>query len=100
MKSKLLIISICFPLLFACNRRPSHLEQALALAGENRAELEKVLAYYSDGPADTLKYRAACFLIENMTGHHEVTPDHTIKPDLKYITSGYMIRNIDVSFRI
>jgi hypothetical protein len=68
------------------------LEAALRLAGENRAELEKVLAHYSTrgdntGPgadsllfadslwsADTsdadLKYRAAVFLIENMPGHY------------------------------
>jgi hypothetical protein len=53
----------------------SHLEQALILAGENRAELEKVLAHYSKDPADTLKYKAACFLIENMPGHYSYKND-------------------------
>ncbi|MDR2968693.1 MAG: transglutaminase-like domain-containing protein, partial [Tannerellaceae bacterium] len=38
------------------------------MAGENRPELEKVLAYYSTSE-DSLKYRAACFLIENMPYH-------------------------------
>jgi hypothetical protein len=42
------------------------MEQALTLAGENRGELEKILAHYSADRADSLKYRAACFLIENM----------------------------------
>jgi hypothetical protein len=42
------------------------LEHALKLAGVNRSELEKVLAHYSQNPADSLKYKAACFLIENM----------------------------------
>jgi len=39
------------------------LEYALQLAGKNRPELEKVLARYKN---DSLKYRAAVFLIENM----------------------------------
>lgn len=42
------------------------LEEALVLAGNHRAELEKVLTRYQQQPADSLKYRAACFLIENM----------------------------------
>ena len=53
-------------LLSACNQVSDHLEQALEQAGTNRAELEKVLRHYRD---DTLKYRAACFLIENMPYH-------------------------------
>ncbi len=44
----------------------SLLETALQQAGENRKELEKVLSYYKTDPADSLKYKAACFLIENM----------------------------------
>ncbi len=46
----------------SCSRN-ERLEYALDSAGENRAELEKVLKYYKD---DKLKYKAACFLIENM----------------------------------
>lgn len=42
------------------------LEVALYAAGDNRKELEKVLRYYLKNPADSLKYKAACFLIENM----------------------------------
>lgn len=48
--------------LMSCDRIP---EQALQQAGNNRAELEKVLAHFKDDP-DPLKYRAAKFLIENM----------------------------------
>lgn len=43
------------------------LEEALTLAGDNRSELEKVLAYYAD---DALKLDAAKFLIRNMPGHY------------------------------
>ena len=42
------------------------LEKALSQSGENRGELEKVLSHYRLDPADSLKYKAACFLIENM----------------------------------
>jgi hypothetical protein len=46
------------------------MEAVLLQAGNNRAELEKVLAHYKKNPADSLKYKAACFLIENMPGHY------------------------------
>ena len=39
---------------------------ALQSAKNNRKELEKVLRHYQKNPADSLKYKAACFLIENM----------------------------------
>lgn len=42
------------------------LETVLQVAGENRQELEKVLRYYKKNSSDSLKYKAACFLIENM----------------------------------
>lgn len=42
------------------------LEDALQSAGANRSELEKVLRRYQENPADSLKYKAACFLIMNM----------------------------------
>ena len=59
-------------LLTGCNRHAGdiRLEQALAFAGENRNELEKVLNRYASDPADSLKYRAARFLIKNMPGYH------------------------------
>jgi hypothetical protein len=66
----IICISIIFTLTIACTRRPSRLEQALALAGENRAELEKVLTHYSRTADDSLKLRAAVFLIENMRWHY------------------------------
>lgn len=56
--------------LFASCQRQSRLEMALRYAGENRPELEKVLAHYSHNPQDFLKLRAAKFLIEEMPGHY------------------------------
>ena len=46
------------------------IKQALKLSGNNRNELEKVLTHYSKQPKDSLKYKAACFLIENMPYHY------------------------------
>lgn len=62
--------NICF---LSCSEKKNEemvvslLETALQQAGENRSELEKVLSHYQLHPADSLKYRAACFLIENMS---------------------------------
>ena len=55
--------------LISCGNTAGRLEKSLDLAGDNRPELEKVLARYSADPSDSLKYRAAVFLIENMPGH-------------------------------
>jgi len=61
--SKIAIIFVIF-LVQGCKRH-SILEQSLCLAGENRKELELVLDEYTN-LGDSLKYLAACFLIENM----------------------------------
>ena len=44
----------------------SSLEVALRAAKSNRSELEKVLHHYQRTPDDSLKYKAARYLIENM----------------------------------
>ena len=56
-------------ILSCCNDKDNKLNVALNMAGENRKELKKVLAHYKANPADSLKYKAACFLIENMPYH-------------------------------
>ena len=118
-----------------CTFTPSKLEEALVLSGENRCELEKVLKHYS-ACDDSLKLKAAEFLIENMPGHYTLrgkTIDHyreiidkdsissyyykkildislshfvssgedsQIQEDLRYITSDFLIRHIDLSFEL
>lgn len=54
-------------LFMACSSENQWLDVALDLAGDNRVELQKVLDRYKEG--DEEKYRAACFLIENMPFH-------------------------------
>lgn len=50
-------------MIVACSAGDNRLEKALDFAGSNRAELEKVLDYYSQDPE---KLEAARFLIRNM----------------------------------
>lgn len=69
------ILLLPFIILFtACNRNQvnasAQLEYALKFAGDNRIELEKVLFFYSQSPTDSLKYKAACFLIKNMPNYY------------------------------
>ena len=66
---KSLFLILLLSSLFSCHKK-SNLEQALEFAGENRVELEKVLTHYSQNTDDSLKYRAAVFLIENMPWHY------------------------------
>ncbi len=72
------ILPLLCMLTSSCLRRNEDvmLEQALELAGSNRAELEKVLDYYA---GDSLKLEAAKFLIRNMPGHHSYVDSTTIK---------------------
>lgn len=104
-------------------------EEALRQAGKNRRELEKVLKYYGSNPADSLKRKAAEFLIANMPGkyseyydapwndvatvHLRWTSSSDIqsvldvyklgalvkREDVKYITADYLISNIGLAFQ-
>lgn len=51
----------------------SDLKRSLYLSGNNRTELEKVIFHFSQNSSDSLKLKAACFLIENMPGHYSLT---------------------------
>ena len=79
-----LVLAMFIPLFISgCVTKVDRLEYALEFAGENRRELEKVLEYYSD---DSLKYRAAYFLIENMPRWYlEFVPENTLNGDVSLI---------------
>jgi hypothetical protein len=102
----------------------------LFMAGDNRPQLEKVLKHYKRNPADSLKLRAAEFLIINMPGKYSLEYEipfeyvvaaymrwdehedpkkvnrifgfdkQTVKEDVKYITADYLIDNIELAFRM
>lgn len=62
-------------LFISCTTQDTQLEQALSLAGNNRHELEHVITHYSHSAKDSLKLRAARFLIKNMPGHYTLEGD-------------------------
>ena len=66
---RLIFYLFLFTLLHSCREANSRLEQALQLAGDNKLELQKVLDHYA---SDSLKLKAAIFLIENMPGHYSL----------------------------
>jgi F5/8 type C domain. len=70
MKPLVFIFYLLVFMCFSCKQRSDYLKDALFLAGNNRPELEKVLVHYKKNPEDSLKYKAAIFLIENMPGHY------------------------------
>ena len=109
---------------------------ALKLSGDNRGELQKVLDYYREEKPDSMKLKAAEYLISNMVAHYAVAGetmdrlkrdidstlrdqpcalklmfylvaarivkergDYTVEYDLHKITSDYLIRNIERSFK-
>ena len=53
---------------------PDDTAKVLRMAGNNRSELERVLEYYR---GDSLKFRAACFLIANMADEYAIVPTDT-----------------------
>jgi hypothetical protein len=68
---RLCIVSFLFSMIVSCGyiNNNKKIESALEQAKTNRQELEKIIAHYKGKPEDSLKLKAAYFLIENMPGH-------------------------------
>lgn len=66
MKNYILVILFA---LTACAPLPQGVEESLQIAGSNKWELRKVLRHYRKQEADSLKYKAALFLVDNMKWH-------------------------------
>jgi hypothetical protein len=65
---KIFIFLIVTVLTICCKQEyPPYVEQALKIAGENRKELEKTFKHYRS-PKDSLKLKAAYYLVANMPG--------------------------------
>lgn len=132
MNKHLFVLALAYSLFVCSCLSPSdkQLEQALDFAGDNRAELEKVLEHYAN---ETEKREAARFLIRNMPRWYGYTGAEwdSIKPilvniiegktvadnilnkwestslynlpkiyDAHVITSDYLIENIDLAFEV
>lgn len=65
------------------------LNEILEQAGANQDELQKVITHYRKNPKDSLKLKAACFLIENMPGHfsYDSTDLYHYRPVIDTINS-------------
>lgn len=104
------------------------MDDVLSLAGDNRGEIVKVLDYYNAKEEDSLKLKAARFLIQNMPGKYSLVydipwethsaalyryydcedkeslfsdygvPKSEKRYDLQHISSEYLINNIDLAF--
>nr|WP_320058906.1 RICIN domain-containing protein [uncultured Bacteroides sp.] len=95
MKNNILFVCVLFSLL-SCDKLPSELRnkvseevlEALDEAGTNRQELERVLLHYDKNPQDSLKFKAACFLIQNMKGYYSITGEDANKLEELYRIMG------------
>lgn len=76
------LISVCAVLLLTCCGRESvSLRYALRSAGDNRPELEAVLAHYADEPE---KLAAARYLIANLPAHYSYADSDAIHEYYNY----------------
>ena len=128
MQKCLYIILILF--VSSCTSYPEDIETVLKQAGSNRKELVKVLKHYGKSPADSLKLRAAEFLIANMPGKYSeyydapwndvatvhlrwssssdremVLSEYQLgvpvrKYDVTHISADYLINNIELAFQV
>lgn len=72
MKLNRVIVFLIISTLMACN---NPLKEALELAGDNQAELVKVLDHFKQDRC-VVKYNAACFIIENLPGNYSADTSH------------------------
>ena len=76
------LISVCAVLLLTCcSRESASLRYALRQAGDNRPELESVLAHYADEPE---KLAAARYLIANLPAHYSYADSDAIHEYYNY----------------
>ena len=75
---KIIFIIFISCLFISCQKStfPKEVETALSFAGENKKELIKVINFYNKKESDSLKLKAAYYLISNMMYHRHI--DKTI----------------------
>ncbi len=61
-------------LLSCSSNLPKGVKKVIKQAGDNAIELEKVIEHYSSSTKDSLKLKAAYFLIENMANKYSIVP--------------------------
>ncbi|GEL12144.1 hypothetical protein SAMN05192550_3102 [Flavobacterium glycines] len=78
------ILFVFSNLFLACTPWSSDTNRALDLAGENRKELEKVLIHYGKNKADSLKLKAAEYLISNMVFQYSIVGSEVDSVNVHY----------------
>lgn len=97
MKNYLLFLII---LVSSCQSKSDRLEYALQLAKDNRPELEQVLNHYGSRAQDSLKLKAAKYLIENMPSHYSYVLNDSILASLNSIDISLdSLKNEDFAIR-
>ena len=89
-------ITLCL-LLLSCSDKNNELELDLNYDGANRTDLDQVLRHYE---GDSLKHRAAVFLIENMPYHYGYDLNNQQIADCRTLTADYLIENIELAFQV
>jgi hypothetical protein len=74
--SLLALSLILFVSMYDFTSYPNYLNPIFEKAGSNQSELKKVIRHYSHHASDSLKLRAAVFLMENMDVHYSYQSDH------------------------
>lgn len=88
----LLILFLVFP---DFSSYPKSLYPIFEKAGSNQSELKKVIRHYSHHAADSLKLKAAIFLIENMDVHYSYQSDQWEKFQVELDTLFHKEQNND-----
>lgn len=81
MNKRILFLFAVILLLTSCR---NELNKSLDFSGANRYEFEKILEHFKED-SNPLKYRAACFIIENIPYHHTLYDDRAKKFEDAYI---------------
>lgn len=80
---KLILILLLLLGTASCMELPENVVMSLDLAGNNKRQLKKVLRHYQRHEEDSLKFKAACFLIENMRWHYSTAQITEFDPQLE-----------------
>ena len=96
MKIILLFVVILFA---SCvSNMPEDVRNALRQSRANRSELETVIRHFSEKDDDSLKLKAAYFLIANMPGHYSYTGDYLetfrTRVDSAYSSESPIVREV------
>ena len=87
---------VCMFCFSSCSSYPEEVEKALSVLGNNRAELVRVLEHYRSN--DRLKFKAACFLIENMPNKYSINGKEQKIYDIDIVKADSLIKSLEHSF--